>query len=68
MSVRETHKPPHRPYDLRAPYSGYHLRELPPEDGKLTHSGPGTPCGEYMRRFWQPGCVSQELSDLPLTA
>ena len=45
MSVQESHKPPHRPYDLRAPYSGYHLRELPPEDGELTHTSPGTPCG-----------------------
>ena len=66
MSVQETPKSPHRPYDLRAPYSGYHVREFPPEDGELTHTSPGTPCGEYMRRFWQPVCLSQELTDLPL--
>ena len=26
---------------------------------------PGTPMGEYMRRFWQPGCLSEELTDVP---
>ena len=33
---------------------------------ELTHVGPDTPCGEYMRRFWQPVCFSDELNDLPL--
>ena len=32
----------------------------------MTHVGPGTPCGEYMRRFWQPVCLSKELSQYPL--
>ena len=36
------------------------------EDAELTHVGPDTPCGEYMRRFWQPICFSDELKDLPL--
>ena len=49
----------------RQAYSGYHLRDVPAEDAELTHVGPGTPCGEYMRRFWQPVCLSQELTDLP---
>jgi hypothetical protein len=31
----------------------------------VTHVGPGTPCGEYFRRFWQPICFSDELHDLP---
>ena len=48
------------------PFGGYHLRDVPPEDAELTHTSPGTPCGEYMRRFWQPVCLSQELTDLPL--
>ena len=46
-------------------YAGYHLRDVPQEDAELTHVGPGTPCGEYMRRFWQPICLSQQLADLP---
>ncbi len=36
------------------------------EDADLTHVGPGTPCGEYLRRFWQPVAISSELGALPL--
>ena len=36
---------------LKARYSGYHHRHAPSEDSELTHTGPDTPCGEYMRRF-----------------
>jgi nitrite reductase/ring-hydroxylating ferredoxin subunit len=39
--------------------------ELPTEDSSLTHVDPGTPMGELMRRYWQPVCLSDELSDLP---
>jgi len=48
------------------PFGGYHLRDVPPEDAELTHAGPGTPCGEHLRRFWQPICLSQQLTDLSL--
>jgi phenylpropionate dioxygenase-like ring-hydroxylating dioxygenase large terminal subunit len=51
---------------LRAPYHGYHHREVPKEDAELTHVGPGTPCGEYLRRFWHPVARSADLKDLPL--
>ena len=27
----------------------------------LTQAGPGTPCGELMRRYWQPAALSEEL-------
>ena len=46
-------------------YAGYALREIPTEDPELTHTDPGTPMGEYMRRFWQPVCLSESLTDLP---
>ena len=49
-------------------FGGYHLREPLEDEVDLTRVGPTTPCGEYMRRFWQPGGVSQELIDPPLTA
>jgi nitrite reductase/ring-hydroxylating ferredoxin subunit len=54
----------------RAPFlntacSAYHHRDRPPEDEELTRVGPGTPCGEYLRHFWQPIVVSEELRDLP---
>lgn len=48
------------------PYGGYHRREVPEEDGEITHTGPGTPLGEYMRRFWQPVALSSQLTDVPL--
>jgi nitrite reductase/ring-hydroxylating ferredoxin subunit len=51
---------------LKSRYSGYHHRQVPQEDTGLTHVGPETPCGEYLRRFWQPVCFSDELKDLPL--
>ena len=38
---------------------------IPQEDRELTHVGPGTPCGELMRRYWQPVCISADLMDLP---
>jgi len=50
---------------LNTPYSAYLHRERPGEDEELTRVGPGTPCGEYLRRFWQPIIRSSELTDLP---
>jgi phenylpropionate dioxygenase-like ring-hydroxylating dioxygenase large terminal subunit len=50
---------------LNRPYRAYDWRKVPQEDAELTHVGPGTPCGEYLRRFWQPVALSSELTDLP---
>jgi phenylpropionate dioxygenase-like ring-hydroxylating dioxygenase large terminal subunit len=44
--------------------SAYGLK-IPEVDGELTRVGPGTPCGELMRRYWQPVCLSADLTDLP---
>ena len=44
--------------------SAYGL-EFPAEDAELTHVGPGTPCGELMRRYWRPICPLENLTDLP---
>ena len=27
----------------------------------LTHTGPGTPCGDFMRRYWHPIALAEEL-------
>ena len=48
-----------------AGFQGYHQVRDAREDAELTHVGPGTPCGEYLRRFWQPVAMSEELGDLP---
>ena len=50
---------------LSTAYGAYHHRERPADDEELTRVGPGTPCGEYLRRFWQPVVLSEELRDLP---
>jgi len=50
---------------LSKAYSAYYHRGMPPMDDELTRVGPGTPCGEYLRRFWQPIVVSNELGDVP---
>ena len=31
----------------------------------FTEAGPGTPCGEYLRRYWQPVAVSSEVGCRP---
>ncbi len=32
------------------------------ENALLTQTVSGTPCGESMRRYWQPGALSEELA------
>ncbi len=50
---------------LNQAYSAYHHRERPAVDEELTRVGPGTPCGEYLRRFWQPVILASELGPVP---
>jgi phenylpropionate dioxygenase-like ring-hydroxylating dioxygenase large terminal subunit len=50
------------------PYGAYYRRqseEVLAAERELTHTGPGSPMGEYMRASWQPVCLSQELTDVP---
>ena len=47
------------------PFGGYYVNRVPGHDPELTECGPGTPLGEYMRRFWHPVCMSMELTDTP---
>lgn len=49
-----------------APYGGHAINQVLAEDAELTHVGPGTPGGEYLRRFWHPVAMSAQLKDLPL--
>ncbi len=38
----------------------------PPHSNKLlTEVGPGTPCGELMRRYWQPISTSADVQEMP---
>ena len=36
------------------------------ENDLLTQTDRGTPCGELMRRYWQPVALSEELHSAPL--
>ena len=47
-------------------FSGYHRRDVPAADPELTRVGPGTPGGEYLRRFWQPVALGREVGEAPL--
>ncbi len=49
----------------RRPFAGYDRPLAAAEDAELTHVGRGTPCGEYMRRFWQPVAMAAQIKDLP---
>ncbi|MGH7391746.1 MAG: Rieske 2Fe-2S domain-containing protein [Candidatus Rokuibacteriota bacterium] len=48
------------------PFDGYHRRAVPAPDPELTRVGPGTPCGEYLRRFWQPVAFARDVTGTPL--
>ena len=63
MAVQESES---NPRDLvKQPFSGYHSREITEPDALLHETGPGTPMGEYFRRFWLPICLTAQLTDLP---
>ena len=49
-----------------AKYRGYLQRDEGTSDIKLTQTGPGTPGGEFLRRFWHPVAYESELGALPL--
>jgi hypothetical protein len=54
-----------RPF-LNTPHGAYFARGVPPPDDELVRVGPGTPCGEYLRSFWQPVAFARDLLDVPL--
>ncbi|MEQ8965598.1 MAG: aromatic ring-hydroxylating dioxygenase subunit alpha [Azospirillaceae bacterium] len=52
---------------VAAPYSGYHAATVERrDDAELTRVGPGTPCGEYLRRYWHPIALVGEIGERPL--
>ncbi|MSP50958.1 MAG: aromatic ring-hydroxylating dioxygenase subunit alpha [Alphaproteobacteria bacterium] len=51
---------------LTETFSAYTQAEVPPIEENLQRVGPGTPGGEYLRRFWQPVAQSAMLKDLPV--
>ncbi|MGI9301435.1 MAG: Rieske 2Fe-2S domain-containing protein [Gammaproteobacteria bacterium] len=47
-------------------YRGYDTRLAAEADDELTLVGPGTPCGEYLRRYWQPVGIGAQIGELPV--
>ena len=48
------------------PYDGHAINQPLEPDLDLLLVGPGTPGGEYFRRFWLPVAMSSQLEDLPV--
>jgi len=48
------------------PFGGYNKPKDRPPDDELARVGAGTPCGEYLRRFWHPIMMSERVGNLPL--
>jgi nitrite reductase/ring-hydroxylating ferredoxin subunit len=51
---------------LQTTYNAYRSPRGLVEDAEITRVGRGTPCGELLRRYWQPVGYEEELSDLPM--
>ena len=49
-----------------AAYCGYGTSLSTKADDELTRVGPGSPGGEYLRRYWHPVAISSEIADLPV--
>ena len=47
-------------------YKGYLQSEEPKIDNVLAHIGPGSPCGEFFRRYWHPVYLSSEVGENPI--
>lgn len=49
-------------------FTGYQQSKSPRSGHNelLVRVGPGTACGEYLRRFWQPIIMTSEIGDLPV--
>ncbi len=58
MSQSDSHSRPTK-------FGGYHQPKDRPATDITARVGPGTPCGEYMRRFWHPIMLCVQLEDRP---
>ena len=46
-------------------FNGYFQSGKAEADEELARVGPGAPAGEYLRRFWHPVCIAEDLGELP---
>ena len=47
-------------------FAGYAQAGSPGYDEELAQVGPGTPCGEMFRRYWQPVAIADDVGELPM--
>ncbi|MGI9486391.1 MAG: Rieske 2Fe-2S domain-containing protein [Geminicoccaceae bacterium] len=50
---------------LQGSYHGYQQAHPAKVDDEIARIGPATPAGEYLRCFWHPVFIANELGDLP---
>ena len=50
---------------LPVKFGGYYQPKDRPAEDFTARVGPGTPCGEYLRRFWHPILLSSQLGTRP---
>ena len=55
----------HSPPVPSIPQGTAYGRKQPQPNALLTQVGPGTPCGEFMRRYWQPVLTSDHVTSRP---
>ncbi len=46
-------------------FCGYHQNWQGGSIDELTQTGPGTPCGDYLRRYWHPVGMTKDLEQRP---
>ncbi len=46
-------------------FLGYAQSQQPGFDEEIARNGPSTPAGEYLRRYWHPIYVTEDLRELP---
>ncbi len=54
-----------QPQVMYGNFSGYAQAQPAAADEEIARVGPGTPAGEYLRRFWHPVFVTDDLGELP---
>ena len=42
-------------------FRGYKQSKLPKSDETISKISSGTPCGEYLRRYWHPVVLTSEV-------
>ena len=47
-------------------YRGYFQAHSVAIDDEIALIGPGTPCGEFFRRYWHPVALTSEIGEMPL--